>query len=265
MNGNLFRLDGKVAVVTGAARGLGKASAIGLATYGAELALIDLDAARCRETADAIRAEGQKCNSYGCDVAEHAAVQQTITEIHQDFGRIDILVNIAGITARIPTDEMPAETVRHLMEVNYYGHFWMCQEAGKIMLAQGRGSIVNMSALGGGYLGMGRGNAAYCSTKGAVTALTRDLACEWGTRGIRVNAIAPAWFPTEMNVNSIFANKAFVDQVLTKMPMKRLGRLEEIVGPIVFLASDAASMITGLILPVDGGASATCPIEWKQE
>ena len=137
---------------------------------------------------------------------------------------MDILVNIAGITARIPTEEIPPETVRRLMEVNYYGTFWMCREVGKLMLAQGGGNIINMSALGGGLLGMGRGNAAYCSTKGAIAALTRDLACEWAGRGIRVNAVAPCWFQTEMNATSIFANQHFMDQVATKLPMKRIGR-----------------------------------------
>jgi len=265
MNGNLFDLGGRVAVVRGGARGLGKASAIGLAAYGADVAVIDLSADNCKDTVSEIQAMRHKACAYGCDVSDCDAVKRTVTQIRSDFGRIDILVNIAGITARVPTSEIPPETVRRLTEVNYYGHFWMCQEVGKIMLTQGKGSIVNMSALGGGILGTGRGNAAYSSTKGAIAALTKELACEWGTKGIRVNAVARAWFPTEMNVKSIFANKSFVDQVMTKMPMKRLGRLEEIVGPIVFLASDASSMITGHVLPVDGGAGATCPIEWKQE
>jgi gluconate 5-dehydrogenase len=149
------------------------------------------------------------------------------------------------------------------MEVNYYGIFWMCQAVGKIMLEQGNGNIVNMSALGGGFLGTGRGNAAYSSTKGAIASLTKELACEWGDKGIRVNAVAPCWFQTEMNATSIFANAHFMEQVMTKLPMHRIGQPPELVGPIVFLASEASSMITGLILPVDGGAAATCPIEWK--
>jgi gluconate 5-dehydrogenase len=121
-----------------------------------------------------------------------------------------------------------------------------------------------MSALGGGFLGTGRGNAAYSATKGAIAALTKELACEWGTKGIRVNAVAPCWFQTTMNSTSIFANQDFMDQVMTKLPMKRIGQPQELVGPIVFLASEASSMITGLVLPVDGGAAATCPIEWKE-
>jgi 2-dehydro-3-deoxy-D-gluconate 5-dehydrogenase len=261
----LFDLSGKIAVVTGAARGLGKATAIGLATYGADVAAIDLDAERSAATVDEIAKVGRRAVAYGCDVADQTAVDATVKQIHADFGRIDILANIAGITARVPTGEMPPETVRRLTEVNYYGTFWMCQAVGRIMLAQGSGNIVNMSALGGGFLGTGRGNAAYSSTKGAIASLTKELACEWGEHGIRVNAVAPCWFQTDMNATSIFANKHFMDQVLTKLPMRRIGKPRELVGPIVFLASEASSMITGLILPVDGGAAATCPIEWKPE
>jgi NAD(P)-dependent dehydrogenase (short-subunit alcohol dehydrogenase family) len=264
MNSPLFDLSGKVAVVTGAGRGLGKAAAIGLAGFGADVAAIDLDAKNCRDTLAAIKAAGRKAAAYGCDVSDYEAVRRTVKRIAAKFGRVDVLVNIAGITARIPTVNMPPEKVRQLTEVNYYGTFWMCKEVGKVMLAQGSGNIVNMSALGGGFLGTGRGNAAYSATKGAIAALTKELACEWGTQGIRVNAIAPCWFQTEMNATSIFANKAFMDQVLTKLPMKRIGQPPELVGPIVFLASEASSMITGLILPVDGGAHSTCPIEWKE-
>ena len=121
--------------------------------------------------------------------------------------------------------------MRRLTEVNYYGTFWMCQEVGKIMLAQGSGNIVNMSALGGGFLGTGRGNAAYSSTKGAIAALTKELACEWGEQGIRVNAVAPCWFQTEMNATSIFANKRFMEQVITKLPMRRIGQPRSWSGP----------------------------------
>lgn len=265
MGKNIFDLSGRVAVVTGAARGLGQAAAVGLAGFGADIAAIDLKADSCSDTKGKIEAAGRKCHSYSCDVSDDKAVESTVAAIVADFGKIDILVNIAGITARIPTDRMPAEQVRRLTEVNYYGTFWMCKEVGRIMLAQGGGNIVNMSALGGGFLGTGRGNAAYSSTKGAIASLTKELACEWGEKGIRVNAIAPCWFQTDMNANSIFANKSFMDQVMTKLPMKRIGRPHELVGPIVFLASEASSMITGLILPVDGGAAATCPIEWRQE
>jgi len=265
MSASLFDLSGKIGVVTGAARGLGKAVAVGLAAHGADVALLDLDAARSDATRDEITALGRRAVAYGCNVADENAVRETVGQIERDFGRIDILVNIAGVTARIPTTEIEPATVRRLMEVNYYGTFWMCKEVGRLRLAQGHGNIVNMSALGGGFLGTGRGNAAYSSTKGAIASLTKELACEWGKNGIRVNAVAPCWFHTEMNATSIFANQRFMEQVVTKLPMGRIGQPPELVGPVVFLASEASSMITGLILPVDGGAAATCPIEWKPE
>ncbi len=264
MDRSLFSLTGRIAVVTGGGRGLGQAAAVGLAEHGADVAVLDLQADSCAETCRQIQASGRRTIAYGCDIADETAVERTVAQMTADFGKIDILVNIAGITARIPTDRMPAAKVRQLTEVNYYGTFWMCQAVGKVMLAQGSGNIVNMSALGGGFLGTGRGNAAYSATKGAIAALTKELACEWGTKGIRVNAVAPCWFQTSMNANSIFANKSFMEQVMTKLPMKRIGQPQELVGPIVFLVSEASSMITGLVLPVDGGAAATCPIEWKE-
>ncbi|MBN1553723.1 MAG: SDR family oxidoreductase [Phycisphaerae bacterium] len=257
----LFDLTGRVAVVTGGARGLGKATAIGLAAFGAEVAVIDLQAENCADTVAQIESLGRKAVAYGCDVSQYETVRDTVQQILRDFPRVDILVNIAGITARIPTVDIPPEQVRRLTEVNYFGTFWMCKEVGRAMVERGRGSIVNMSALGGGFVGTGRGNAAYSSTKGAIGALTKELACEWGAASVRVNAVAPCWFQTDMNATSIFANKSFMDQVMTKLPMKRIGRPPELVGPIVFLAGDASSMITGLVLPVDGGAYATCPIE----
>jgi gluconate 5-dehydrogenase len=238
---------------------------VGLATYGADVAAIDLDRERSSDTVAEITALGRHAAAYGCDVADEGAVRATVEGICRDFGRIGILVNIAGITARIPTTEIDPATVRRLTEVNYYGTFWMCKEVGRQMLAQGGGNIVNMSALGGGFLGTGRGNAAYSSTKGAIASLTKELACEWGDKGVRVNAVAPCWFQTDMNATSIFSNKRFMEQVVTKLPMHRIGQPAELAGPIVFLASEASSMITGLILPVDGGAAATCPIEWKPE
>ena len=262
---SLFDLTGKIAIVTGGARGLGQAAAVGLAEYGADVAVLDVESEACAVTCEKIHALGRKSRAYGCNVADENAVKNTVQQIVEEFGRIDVLVNIAGITRRIPTVEISSDQVRLLTEVNYHGIFWMCKEVGKIMLQQKAGNIINMSALGGGIVGTGRGNAAYSSTKGAIASLTKELACEWGMSGIRVNAVAPCWFETDMNKDSIFANRHFMDQVMTKLPMKRIGQPGDLVGPIVFLASEASSMITGLSLPVDGGAAATCPIEWREE
>jgi NAD(P)-dependent dehydrogenase (short-subunit alcohol dehydrogenase family) len=255
-----FDLSGKTAVVTGAAKGLGQAAAVGLAAHGADIALVGRAADRCHATAEQIGALGRHAGSYGCDIADHQAVGDLAKSVERDFGRVDILVNIAGITARVPTQDIDPATVRDLTETNYYGTFWMCQAFGRLMLAQNSGSIINMSAFGGGLVGLGRGNAAYCSTKGAIAALTRDLACEWGPRGVRVNAVAPAWFETDMVASSLLANPHLQAQIIAKLPQRRVGQPRELIGPIVFLASEASAMITGLVLPVDGGAAATSPI-----
>lgn len=265
MNGDLFNLDGRVAVVTGAARGLGKAAALGLADFGADVAVIDVLEADLGKTTDQIRGKGVRCESYLCDVSDENQVRRTAQQVEGHFGRVDILANIAGITLRIPTSDITSDQVRRLTDVNYHGIFWCCKEFGAFMLAQGKGSVINMSALGGGILGLGRGNAAYCATKGAIAALTRDLAAEWAAKGIRVNAVAPCWFETDMNRSSIFAMPNFIDQVHSKLPMRRIGKPEDVVGPIVFLASDASLMITGLVLPVDGGAASTCPIRLEDQ
>lgn len=250
-----------MAVVTGAARGLGKAAAAGLAAFGAEMALIDILAEEMIKSKEEILHYNGRCEAYPCDVSDETQVKTTARQVLADYGRVDILVNIAGITNRVATTDITSEQVRRLTEVNYHGMFWCCREFGNIMLQQGSGSILNMSALGGGFLGMGRGNAAYCATKGAIAALTKDLAAEWGPKGIRVNALAPSWFRTDMNATSIFSAPAFLDQVYSKLPMRRIGEPDDLIGPIVFLASDASRMITGLVLPVDGGAASTCPIE----
>jgi gluconate 5-dehydrogenase len=256
----LFDLAEKVAVVTGGARGLGKAAAQGLAAHGAEVAVLDILVDEMMQCQAEIQRSGKRCETYPCDVSDEEQVRATAEQVLSDFSRIDILVNIAGITKRVATTEITSAAVRRLTEVNYFGTFWCCREFGKLMLRQGQGNIINMSALGGGLLGTGRGNAAYSSTKGAIAALTKELAAEWGSQGIRVNALAPCWFQTEMNANSIFATPTFLDQVYSKLPMRRIGQPADVVGPIVFLASEASRMITGLILPVDGGAAATCPI-----
>jgi NAD(P)-dependent dehydrogenase (short-subunit alcohol dehydrogenase family) len=250
----LFDLSGRVALVTGAARGLGRAIALGLAEAGADVAVVDRDESGVAEAVEAVRALGRRAVAIAADVANEADVRRMVAEAEAGLGPIDALVNNAGITRRIALFDWTAADWDEVIRVNQIGTFLVAREVGRGMVGRRRGSIVNMSALGGGLVGLGRGNAIYCSTKGAVLALTRDLAAEWARFGVRVNCVAPGWFKTEMNA-PLLRNPELVGRILDRVPLRRLGEPEEVVGPVVFLASDAASMITGHILPIDGGVA----------
>lgn len=251
---SLFDLTGRVAVVTGAARGLGRAIALGLAEHGATLALFDRDGDAVAELAASMIADGRVAAAFACDVADECAVCRAVDDVIARFGRIDILVNNAGITKRIAFFDWKAEDWQEVIAVNQVGSFLVARAVGRHMIDRKAGSIINVSALGGGVVGLGRGNAIYCATKGAIAALTRDLAAEWAACGVRVNAIAPGWFRTEMN-DPLLKNEPLRRRILDRVPLGRLGEPEDVAGAVVFLASDAARMITGHILPIDGGAS----------
>ena len=254
MSDDLFDLSGRVALVTGGAQGLGRAIAAGLAKHGATVAIADRNLAGAQETADLMRAAGSKAAAFRCDVGAEPDVRALVAAVLAEFGQIDILVNNAGITKRIALFDWQQSDWEEVIRVNQVGTFLVAREVGRHMVERRRGSIVNMSALGGGLLGLGRGNAIYCSTKGAVAALTRELAAEWAQFGVRVNCVAPGWFRTDMNT-PLLKNPALVQRILERVPLGRLGEPQDVVGPVVFLASDAAAMITGHLLPIDGGTA----------
>ena len=198
---------------------------------------------------------GRRAAALACDVADEDAVRRTVAAALAEFGRIDVLVNNAGITKRIALFDWKPQDWEEVIRVNQVGTFLMAREVGRHMVARRRGSIVNVVGAGrAGSSGLGRGNAIYCGTKGAVAAMTRDLAAEWARFGVRVNAVAPGWFRTEMNA-PLLTNPAVLGRILDRVPLGRLGEPEDVVGPVVFLASDASAMITGHVLPIDGGVS----------
>ncbi|MCI0377177.1 MAG: SDR family oxidoreductase [Gemmataceae bacterium] len=255
MHDSLFDLTGRVALVTGAARGLGRAIALGLAQHGAAVAIADRNLEEAEKTAAEIRGNAGNAVACGCDVSEKSEVVELVAHVMGKLGPIDILINNAGITKRIALFDWQESDWEEVIRINQIGTFLVARAVGKHMVERRRGSIVNMAALGGGLLGLGRGNAIYCSTKGAVVALTRDLAAEWAQFGVRVNCVAPGWFRTDMNA-PLLKNPAVVERILDRVPLGRLGEPEDVVGPVLFLASDAAAMITGHCLPIDGGVSA---------
>jgi NAD(P)-dependent dehydrogenase (short-subunit alcohol dehydrogenase family) len=248
---DLFRLDGRVAIVTGGGGAIGTAMAGGLASAGARLLIVDrrLDAAE--GTVSALRDAGADAHAVEADVTSEADVTRAVQAAVSHWGRLDILINGAGIGARHPAEGYPLERWQAVLDINLTGTFLFCREAAAVMLAAGRGSIINIASIAGlvGY----QGNPAYLASKGGVVQLTRALAVEWATRDVRVNAIAPGVIATPMVAQQVDREPDFYVAFRKKHPVGRFGTTDELVGPALFLASDAASFVTGHILTVDGG------------
>ncbi|WP_018639183.1 SDR family NAD(P)-dependent oxidoreductase [Parafrankia elaeagni] len=247
-----FRLDGKVAVLTGASSGLGVGFARGLAEAGADLALGARRTDRLAVTAALVEKEGRRAISVGTDVADPQACQRLVDEAMTAFGRVDILVNNAGVGWAYPAVRESPEQFRSVIDVNLNGCYWMAQAAARVM--QPGSSIINISSVLGIKTG-GLPQAAYSASKAGLLGLTRDLAQQWtGRRGIRVNALAPGFFETEMTDQY---QPSYLASRTERILAGRFGNVEELTAALIFLASDAGGYVTGQTLVVDGGSTIT--------
>lgn len=254
----LFDLTGRIAVVTGAASGLGQAIAVGLARHGASVALADVNADGLAETAATIAGNGGRALAVATDVTDEAAVEALFDRAERELGGVvDTLVNDAFVPVLGRPQDLSLADWERALSVNLTGYFVCARAAGRRMIAHGGGgAIVNMSSIGG-TSGLGRGNVAYSVSKGGIVQLTRELAVEWGRYGIRVNAIQPVQFRTR-GLQARFEDPtvdadALMARMVEAIPLGRIGEPPDIVGPVVFLVSDAARMVSGVMLPVDGG------------
>lgn len=252
-----FDLTNRVAVITGGAQGLGAAIARSLADQGATIALLDQQVAGVQQLAAHVEwVTKRPAIGLACDVRDPDQVHSGIDQIVAKFGAVDILVNNAGIHRRGTPTDYQREDLADVFAVNLVGCFQVVGAVGKVMIAQQRGSIINVSALGGGVLGLGRGGSIYGMTKGGIVSLTRDLAAEWGPYGIRVNAVAPGWIRTPMTM-ALQNDPVRSAKVLERVPLRRWGEADDVAGVVSFLASDAAAYVTGCTIPIDGGAANT--------
>jgi NAD(P)-dependent dehydrogenase (short-subunit alcohol dehydrogenase family) len=248
-----FDLSGRIAIVTGAARGIGLASAEALAEAGAVAVVTDMDGGRAEQAAARLRDRGLKAESEALDVTDTAAVARVRDAVLGRHGRVDILVNNAGIAiSNRPAETMDDETWLKVVDVNLNGVFWCCRAFGGAMLEAGGGAIVNIGSMSGFIVNRPQEQAQYNASKAAVHHLTKSLAAEWASRGVRVNAVAPTYIETELTAY-VHQDAELYRHWVGGTPMRRMGRTDEIASVVLFLACDASSLMTGSVVQADGG------------
>ena len=249
MASSLFDLSGRVAVVTGGTSGIGRTLALGLADAGADVVAVGRREALVHEVADAIEARGRRTLRLAADVTDQSALERVRDACVEHLGRVDVLLCAAGVTKRGATLDMTDADWQQILATNLTGTLRSCQVFGAAMVARGGGRVITIASLSS-FLGFFE-VAAYTASKSAVAGLTRALAVEWAHAGVTVNAIVPGVFKTDLNQQLLESSRG--QELLMRTPMRRFGRLDELVGATVFLASDAASFVTGQLVVVDGG------------
>jgi len=250
-----MKLKDKVAVITGSSRGIGLAIAKGFSDEGAKVVLASRSVDKVSDVANEIKAQkGSKALGYPVDVRDPESVQRLISECVEAFGRVDIMVNNAGVSNIHPAEDLSSAEWARAVETDYYGVFYGCQAAAKQMISQGGGSILNITSIYGIVAAPGR--AAYCSSKAASNMLTKVLAIEWADRNIRVNAIAPGYIRTDFMQEAIDKGLLALEPIEKRTPQKRIGDVNDVVGLAVYLASDESSYMTGSVITIDGGWTA---------
>jgi len=245
----IFNLEGNVALVTGGNRGLGGAMAYGLAEAGADIAIVQRSSEET-EVVDRIRSLGRKCEVFSFNLADIGKIQDLVAAVIEQFGKIDILVNNAGVQKRSPSVEFSEADWDFVNDVNSKAVFFLCQQVGKHMIEQGKGKIINLASL----LSFQGGITvpAYAASKGAVVQFTKSLSNEWASKNVNVNAVAPGYMATDMNT-ALLADETRNRQILERIPAGRWGQPDDMVGAVIFLASNASNYIHGETITIDGG------------
>ncbi|MCC6417806.1 MAG: SDR family oxidoreductase [Gemmataceae bacterium] len=253
MNEDLFSVAGQVVLVSGASRGIGRAIAEGFAKRGAAVVITGREQPNLEQTAREIAPPGTTVRPIVCDVADRAAIDRLVQTVLKEFGRIDTLINVAGVNRRMPAERLTEADWDFILDINLKGPFLLSLAAGRHMLERGRGNQIQIVSLNNDR--PLKGVMPYAASKAGLGQMTRSLAMEWGDRGVRVNAIAPGFVLTDLT-RKLWSQPAIQEWGLTNTPLRRLGKPEDMVGAAIFLASEASAFMTGQVLFVDGGFSA---------